>query len=100
MASRKSKITRSDPVRDTPERNVLRGHALFARYLERRGLGDCLHYFPEDMTIGNLRKASPRELMSRYHITDAKDREKILLAIEEPCPEDHHHEGDNEVGLL
>ena len=100
MAARRGKIGRSDPVKDHPEKHTLRGHALFVRFMERRGLTHCLHYFPADMTIGLLRQSTPRELMAVYKITDAKDREKILKAIDEPSMEDHHPKGEPEVNEI
>ncbi len=85
------RLSRTDPVSDKPDRNSLRGHALFVRFLERRGLSDCVHYFPEEMTLGMLRSISPRELMQTYHVQNARDRERIMTVIES-CREDHSEE--------
>ena len=73
----------ADAVHDDPERNQVRGHALFVRFMERKGLGKCVRYFPETMTLGQLRRTSPRELMNKFHITSAKDRDSILKVIED-----------------
>jgi len=40
----KPKVHRTDYLRDDRERNVVRGHALFVRFMERKGLGDCVRY--------------------------------------------------------
>ena len=68
---------------DDPERNQVRGHALFVRFMERKGLGHCVRYFPETMTLGQLRRASPKELVSKFNIASAKDRESILKVIQD-----------------
>lgn len=60
------RLTRGDPVRGEDERFFLRGHAMFVRFMEKRGLSDCVHYFPDDMTLGQLRSTTPRQLMKRY----------------------------------
>ena len=63
------KLCRGDPVGGKRERggsgekNVLRGHALFVRFMERNGLSDCVRYFPEEsMSLGNLRTVTSHEL--------------------------------------
>ncbi len=93
---RKKGLVRSEPVKVITkgahpigiDKNIVRGHALFVRFLERRGLSDCVHYFPEEMTLGMLRKATPRELVGTYKITYAKDRERVLRLIEESRRDD------------
>ena len=70
------------------DKNVVRGHALFVRFMDRWQLQDCIHYFPEDMTLGLLRAATPRELIGKYNIQHAKDRERILRVIEDARRED------------
>lgn len=93
------KLHRSEPLTLRTvhgDKNVIRGHALFVRFMDRWELQDCIHYFPEDMTLGNLRAATPRELVSRYSIQNAKDRERILKVIEDARKEDI---SDTEVGL-
>ncbi len=47
-----SRLSRHEPVSDKADTNKVRGHALFVRFMERRGLSDCITYFPEDMTLG------------------------------------------------
>ena len=85
-------LSRAEPVSDKSDRNSLRGHAIFVRFLERRGLSDCVHYFPEEMTLGMLRAMSPRELVRQYNVENSKDRERILRVIEESCREDQSEE--------
>ncbi len=90
---RGKRLSRTDHVSDKPgDRNSLRGHALFIRFLERRGLSDCVHYFPEEMTLGMLRTISPRDLRHQYEVHSARDRERIMNVIEESCREDHSEE--------
>ena len=69
--------------------SVIRGHALFARFFERKGLGHCIHYFGEDMTLGQLRTISPRELLMKYGIENAEHREQIMKLVDETRKEDH-----------
>lgn len=68
--SLRHKVTRTDHIARSggDDRNVVRGHALFVRFMERKGLGDCIGYFPESMTLGNLRSATLHELMAKYDI--------------------------------
>ena len=91
------RLSRTEPVSDKPDRNSIRGHALFIRFLERRGLSDCVHYFPDEMTLGMLRSVSPRELLRQYHVENAKDRERIMRVIEESCREDQSEEVSNKT---
>jgi hypothetical protein len=93
----RQKVIRSDHInRSGDERNVVRGHALFVRFMERKGLGDCIHYFPDTMTLGNLRSATQLELMAKHNIRDANDRERIMRIVDESHRED---QSDIEVGL-
>ncbi len=71
------------------ERNVVRGHALFVRFMERKNLGDCVRYFSENMTLGQLRSTTPRDLITKYDIRDARDRERIMHIVNESHREDH-----------
>ncbi len=87
-----NRLSRHEPVSDKPDSNKVRGHALFVRFLERRGLSDCVRYFPEDMTLGLLRDLSPRELLLVYHVENARDRERIMRVIEESCRDEHSEE--------
>jgi hypothetical protein len=83
------KVVRSDHInRGGDDRNVVRGHALFVRFMERKGLGDCIHYFPDTMTLGNLRTATQHELLTKYDIRDASDRERIMRIVDESHRED------------
>jgi len=86
----RQKIVRSDHIlrRSSDERNVVRGHALFVRFMERKGLGDCVRYFPDSMTLGNLRSMTPHELLTKYDIQDAADRERIMHIVDESHRED------------
>ena len=77
--------------------SVIRGHALFARFFERKGLGHCIHYFGEEMTLGQLRTISPRELLMKYGIENAEHREQIMKLVDETRKEDH---SDAEVNIL
>ena len=86
------RLSRAEPVSEKSDRNSLRGHAIFVRFLERRGLSDCVHYFPEEMTLGMLRAITPRELARQYNVENAKDRERIMRVIEESCKEDQSEE--------
>lgn len=88
------KVLRSDHIRDDREKNVVRGHALFVRFMERKGLGDCVRYFPESMTLGNLRSATPHELLNKYDIRDSKDRDRIMKIVADSHRED---QSDTEV---
>ena len=88
----KWKVQRSEHLRD--ERNVVRGHALFVRFMERKGLGDCVRYFPETMTLGNLRSLTLHELLSKYDMRDYKDRERVMKIVDESHRED---QSDTEV---
>ena len=93
-------LSRAEPVSDkSGDRNSLRGHAIFVRFLERRGLSDCVHYFPEEMTLGLLRTISPRELVRLYNVEHAKDRERIMRVIEESCREDQSEEVSRNICL-
>ena len=65
------------------ERNLVRGHALFVRFMERKYLGDCVHYFPASMTLGQLRVTTPRDLVNKYNIRASRDRDRIMRIIEE-----------------
>ena len=91
---RSSRINRSIPLGQ--ERNILRGHALFVRFLERRELGSCVHYFPEDMTLGTLRNFSPQMLKQCYGIPDP-EVDRLSRFIEESLMEEH---SDMEVRVL
>ena len=88
------RLARGDPVRED-NRHFLRGHAMFIRFMEKRGLTDCVHYFPDDMTLGQLRSTTPRELMNRYHVVEPKNRERILKVVQEAHLGD---QSDTEVG--
>lgn len=88
------KVFRSDHVRDDREKNVVRGRALFVRFMERKGLGDCIRHFPECMTLGNLRSVTPHDLLGKYDIRDSKDRERIMKIMAESHRED---QSDTEV---
>ena len=81
-------MRKSEPLRNEPEKNAVRGHALFARFLERKGLADCVRFFPEDMTLGQLRSTTPRELKQKYGIHNAKQRERIMKVMDESHKED------------
>jgi len=92
------KLVRSEHVRrSSGDRNVLRGHALFVRFMERKGLSDCVQYFPETMTLGNLRPTTEYELMTKYDVQDAADRERIMHIVDESHRED---QSDAEVRIL
>jgi hypothetical protein len=80
-------------MRDDREKNVVRGHALFVRFMERKGLADCVRYFPDTMTLGNLRSATPHELLSKYDVREGRDRERIMKIVDESHRED---QSDNE----
>ena len=74
---------------DDPDRNQVRGHALFVRFMERKGLADCLRgHFPETMTLGQLRRTTPRELMNKYGIVDRRMRDRVMRIVEESRRED------------
>ena len=83
---RSGRLSRSEPVRE--ERNILRGHALFVRFLERRGLGLCVPCFPADMTLGLLRSMTSYDLQHYYGV-QGDLKEKLLKVIEESRGEDH-----------
>lgn len=70
------------------ESNVVRGHALFVRFMERKGLNDCVRYFPESMTLGNLRSTTRHELLTKYGIHESDDRDRIMRIIDESHRED------------
>ena len=94
----RQKLVRSDHVRrSSDERNVVRGHALFVRFMERKGLADCVRYFPDSMTLGNLRSTTPCDLLTKYDIQDDNDRGRIAHIIEESHRED---QSDAEVSSL
>ena len=80
--------------------SVVRGHALFARFLERKGLGHCIHYFGEDMTLGQLRTISPRELLMKYGIENAEHRELIMRLVDETRKDDHSDAEVNKQSLV
>jgi len=85
----RQKLARSEHVRrSSDERNVVRGHALFVRFMERKGLGDCVRYFPDSMTLGNLRSTTQYDLLTKYDIQDASDRERIMRIVDESHRED------------
>ncbi|KAK2154533.1 hypothetical protein LSH36_266g03031 [Paralvinella palmiformis] len=81
----KRKLCRTDCGREDreSEKNVVRGHALFVRFMERKELGDCVHYFPDGMTLGQLRLTTPRDLMNKFNVRDRRDRDRIMRLIEE-----------------
>ena len=92
----KPRLSRSDAVKvNDQDHNVIRGHALFVRFLERKGLVDCVRYFPEEMTLGRLRSTSKSDLISRYGIRTAQDVERLFHLIQDTHKEDH---SDSEVG--
>ena len=94
----RQKLVRSEHVRrSSDERNVVRGHALFVRFMERKGLGDCVRHFPDSMTLGNLRSTTQYDLLTRYDIQDASDRERIMRIVDESHRED---QSDAEVMIL
>ena len=88
------KLCRSEPIRVNSVGRTLRGHALLIRFLERRGLGDCAKYFPDEMTLGMLRTTNPRELMLMYNVQDAADRERLMHAIESYKKEEMSSDGE------
>ena len=90
----RKKLGRTDPARDGSE---LRGHALFVRFMERKGLVDCVRYFPETMTLGQLRRTTVPELSKVYHITTVNDHDRVLRILEECHREDQI--SDVEVSL-
>jgi len=93
----RQKLVRSDHVRrSSDDRNVVRGHALFVRFMERKGLGDCVHYFPDSMTLGYLRSTTQYDLLTRYDVQDATDRDRIIRIIDESHRED---QSDAEVRI-
>jgi len=95
----RQKIVRSDHVRrSSDEKNVVRGHALFVRFMERKGLSDCVPYFPETMTLGNLRSTTLHELLTKFDIQDVSDRERIMRIVDESHREDQSD--DTEVSIL
>jgi len=95
----RQKIVRSDHVRlSSDEKNVIRGHALFVRFMERKGLSDCVHYFPESMTLGSLRSTTQHELLTKFDIQDVSDQERIMRIIDESHREDQSD--DTEVSNL
>jgi len=95
----RQKIVRSDHVRrSSDEKNVVRGHALFVRFMERKGLGDCVRYFPDSMTLGNLRSTTQHELLTQFDVQDVNDRERIMRIIDESHREDQSD--DTEVSLF
>ena len=97
MSSVRKVLRCSEHMRDDREKNVVRGHALFVRFMERKGLSDCVRYFPDTMTLGNLRSATPHELISKYDIRDCRDRDRIMKIVDESHRED---QSDNEVIYL
>ena len=80
--------------REDREKNVLRGHSFFVRFMERHELGDCIKYFPDTMTLGDLRCLTSYDLMSRYDLKDPKDCERILKVVSISFKED---QSDSEV---
>ena len=68
---------------DVPDPSAVRGHALFVRFLERKGLAHCVCYFSNDMTLGRLRSLSPRELLKAHGVKNAIDRDLIMRLVEE-----------------
>jgi len=93
----RQKIVRSEHVRSSSdEKNILRGHALFVRFMDRKGLGDCVRYFTDSMTLGNLRSVTQHELLTKYDIQDVTDRERIMSIVSE-CH--HEDQSDAEVSI-
>jgi len=89
----RQRLVRSEHVRrSSDERNVVRGHALFVRFMERKGLGDCVRYFPDSMTLGNLRPTTEYELLTKYDVQDASDRDRIMHIVAESHREDQSDE--------
>ncbi|ELU17612.1 hypothetical protein CAPTEDRAFT_207925 [Capitella teleta] len=93
----KRKLNRGDPLRSEPEKNVVRGHALFVRFMERKGLADCVRHFPANMTLGQLKSTNPRELKQRYGVQDSKQRERIMLVMSESHREDQSDTDHSEL---
>ena len=65
--------------------------------LPSRGLSDCVPYFPEDMSLGRLRDATPHDLRVSFRVNEPRDRERIMRAVEEARLNDS---SDTEVGGL
>jgi len=94
----RQKLVRSDHIRrGSGERDVVHGHALFVRFMERKGLGDCVHYFPESMTLGKLRSTTQCELLAVYNVQELADRERIMHIVDESHRED---QSDAEVRIF
>ena len=68
---------------ESSHKHMLRGHAMFVRFMDKWQLSDCVHYFAEDMTLGRLRQLTSHELLMSYRVRDAGDRERIMKAVEE-----------------
>ena len=73
---------------DNLEKNHVRGHALFVRFMERNGLSRYVSQFPDDMTLSKLKHVSGRDLINKYNIKSAKCRNEIQLAMSDIHRED------------
>ena len=99
MAFRKSR-PKSDHACDNSERNQLRSHAIFVRFLERRGLGHCARYFPEDVTWNQLKTISVADLHRKYGIQDPSDLENFSRVLSEIRREDSSEVEDEVSSVL
>lgn len=68
---------------DAASKHMLRGHAMFVRFMDKWHLSDCVHYFNDDMTLGRLRQLTSHDLLIIYRVKDPRDRERIMKAVEE-----------------
>lgn len=99
MASSGKFRQKSEHLVDSSERNHLRGHALFVRFLERRGLGHCVRHLSEDFTWNQLKVLSFHDLQKKYGIHDSSDLEKFAKLLQELRREDSS-EVEDEVSLI
>ena len=80
--------------RDENEKNILKEHAFFVNFMERKGLADCIRYFPQSTTLSDLKTITKQDLLTKYNVTNEKSRENIAKVLREPFKEEQSDNSD------
>ena len=96
----KRRLLRSEHIRDDSAKRAALSHTLFVRLMKRRGLEECMKYFPDDMNLTRLKMATLADLVDKYHIADDTDRERIMNAVKESQKEEQSDSCDTEVNSI
>ncbi|ESO06786.1 hypothetical protein HELRODRAFT_170804 [Helobdella robusta] len=90
-------MKKSKHGRDDLEKNILKGHAFFVNFMERHGLADCIRYFPDSMTLSNLRSLNMNDLWNKFDVKEEKDAGRIMKIVSEAHKDD---QSDSDVEYL